>query len=310
MTLTLDDSTELFQLLGDASRLRLLCLLDAHELTIAELTTITGLAQSRISTHLSRLRRAGLVQDRRVGGAARYATQPKEQARTVWEWLRAGLDDQQTRLDLERAEQCIRARQQGRTWAESVAGRMERHYSPGRTWEATARALIGLIHPGRVLDVASGDGVLAELLADQGTSITCLDISPTVVAAGEQRVAGLPHVRFLEGDMSALPFEADSFDTVFVMHALAYAANPDRVLSEAARVLAPQGRLVVAALKAHRHSAAKAAYDHLNLGIGVEALRRSLAAQGLKVEACRVSSREPRPPYFEVITALAVKPPA
>jgi SAM-dependent methyltransferase len=310
MTLTLDDSTELFQLLGDASRLRLLCLLDAHELTIAELTTITGLAQSRISTHLSRLRRAGLVQDRRVGGAARYATQPKEQARTVWEWLRAGLDDQQTRLDLERAEQCIRARQQGRTWAESVAGRMERHYSPGRTWEATARALIGLIHPGRVLDVASGDGVLAELLAEQATSITCLDISPTVVAAGEQRVAGLPHVRFLEGDMSALPFEADSFDTVFVMHALAYAANPDRVLSEAARVLAPQGRLVVAALKAHRHSAAKAAYDHLNLGIGVEALRRSLAAQGLKVEACRVSSREPRPPYFEVITALAVKPPA
>ncbi len=69
MALSLEQSTELCSLLADSSRMRLLLLLEAHELTIAELTGITGLAQSRVSTHLSRLKRAGLVQDKRAGSA-------------------------------------------------------------------------------------------------------------------------------------------------------------------------------------------------------------------------------------------------
>lgn len=308
MAWTLDESTDLCQLLGDASRLRLMSLLDAFELTIAELTTITGLAQSRVSTHLARLKRAGLVLDQRIGSSARYSTTAVGDARALWDLLRSGLDDQQTRLDHERAEQCIRERKHGKTWAESVAGRMDLHYSPGRTWEATARALIGLIRPGRVLDIASGDGVLAELLAEQADQITCLDISDEVVAAGERRLAGLKHVRFQQADMAKLPFAEAEFDTVFVMHALAFSDAPETVIGEAARVLAPGGRLVVAALKAHHHTAAMAAYDHVNLGIAPEKLKTLLKRAGLAVERCAVSCREPRPPYFEVITAMALKP--
>lgn len=307
MTLSLQQSTDLCQLLGDTSRLRLLLLLEQFELTMAELTEITGLAQSRISTHLSRLRKAGLVQDQRTGGAAMFTASRTGEALPIWELLRTDLDDGQTRLDRERAEECIRARKHGQTWAESVAGRMDLHYSPGRSWEATARAMIGLIRPGRVLDLASGDGVLAELLAEQADTVTCVDISPTVIAAGERRLAGFPHVTFHQGDMHALPFDDGSFDTVFALHALAYTDTPERVLGEAARLLATGGRLVVAALKSHRHEAAMAAYDHLNLGVGVDVLRKQLAATGLKVESCRVTSRETRPPYFEVITAQAAK---
>jgi 2-polyprenyl-3-methyl-5-hydroxy-6-metoxy-1,4-benzoquinol methylase len=307
MPLNLEQSTELCQLLGDASRQRLLILLEQFELTTAELTIITGLAQSRVSTHLARLRRAGLVQDQRAGSSARYSTAQDSTAHPVWALLRQSLDDPQTLLDRERAAECILARKHGRTWAESVAGRMELHYSPGRTWEATARGLIGLITPGRVLDIASGDGVLAELLAEEAESVDCVDISEAVIAAGQARLAEHRNVRFHCADMHDLPFPDASFETVFVMHALAYSQTPAEVIRNACRVLVPGGRLVVVTLKSHQHEAAMAAYDHQNMGIEPSALRQLLAAHQLKVEACRVTSRELRPPYFEVVTALAHK---
>ena len=311
MSLSLEQSTALCRLLADASRLRLLLLLDQHELTVAELTQITRLAQSRVSTHLARLQRAGLVQQRREGAAAYYAATPAGRdsaVGTVWSLLREQLTDAQARVDRERAAEVIRARKRTQSWAESVAGRMERHYSPGRTWEATARALTGLVDLGDVLDIACGDGVLAELLVEHARTITGVDVSATLIGAARERLKGYPQVTLLEGDMHALPLEAGRFDHVFLMHALAYTRRPQDVLREAARVLRPGGRLVVAALNAHPHKATMQSYDHVNLGIAPAALRKLLEQAGLAVEQCRVTSREERPPYFEVITALARRP--
>lgn len=306
--LSLDQSTELCRLLSDESRLRLLLLLEAHELSAAELTQVTGLAQSRVSTHLSRLKRAGLVRDQRAGSAALYSAIASDgPAAEIWSLLRERIDDAQARLDRERADQVVLSRKHGQTWAESVAGRMELHYSPGRTWETTARALIGLVELGDVLDMASGDGVLAELIASQSRSVTCVDISATVIAAARKRLTAWPQVRFLEADMHALPLQDASFDHVFAMHALTYSHTPERVIQEAVRLLRPGGRLVVAALHAHEHEEAMRAYDHVNLGTTTVALRRMLESAGLAVVQCRVGSRETRPPYFEVITALARK---
>jgi ubiquinone/menaquinone biosynthesis C-methylase UbiE/DNA-binding transcriptional ArsR family regulator len=309
MSLSLEQGTALCRLLADPSRLRLLLLLQDHELTVAELTQVTRLAQSRVSTHLARLQRAALVAPRRDGGATVYVVNPDARAEVaggLWELLRTQVEDVQVRADRERAAEVIRARKRAQTWAESVAGRMERHYSPGRTWEATARALIGLVH-GDVLDLACGDGVLSEMLATHARSITAVDVSPTLVAAARGRLKDFSNVRLLEADMHALPLGAKSFDLVFLMHALAYTKKPQAVLAEAARVLRPGGRLVVATLNAHDHKATIEAYDHVNLGLAPVALRRLLEAAGFKVEQCEISSREDRPPYFEVVTAFAVR---
>lgn len=308
MTLSLDQGTELCRLLADPSRCRLLLLLESLELSVAELTEVTALTQSRVSTHLSRLKRAGLVQDRRGGSAALYsATRDDSPALQLWQLLRSQIDDGQARLDRERADQVIRARKRGQTWAESVAGRMELHYSPGRTWEATARSLIGLLQLGDVLDLAAGDGVLAELLAGHAHSVTCLDISPAVVQAARKRLAGYGNVQLEVGDMHQLAFPDSSFDHVFAMHALSYSATPASVLRDAARVLRHGGRLIVAVLKTHTHEETMRAFDHLNLGMRQEDLRQGLIDAGLEVEHCEVSSRENRPPYFEVIGAQALK---
>ncbi len=306
MKLSIAQSTELCRLLADPSRLRLLLLLEAHPLSAAELTEITGLAQSRVSTHLARLKRAGLVQDQRTGGAALYTLAAAENsAAELWGLMRQELDDRQARLDRERADEVVRSRQSGQTWAESVAGRMELHYSPGRTWEATAHALIGLLQLGDVLDVASGDGVLAELIAERARSVTCMDISAKVLAAARKRLGTVSNVAFCQADMGAPPFVPRGFDQVFLMHALSYAHDPKAVIARTATLLRPGGQLIIATLNAHQHEAAKQAYDHVNLGVTAEALARWLKACDLTVELCRVTSREPRPPYFEVVTALA-----
>ena len=307
MSLSLEQSTELCRLLADETRLRLLLLLESHELSVAELTEVTGLAQSRISTHLSRLKRAALVQDRRIGAASLFSANLSRDglAAELWTLIKGRVADKRIRLDAERADGVVRARKHGQTWAESVAGRMELHYSPGRTWEATSRALMGLLELGDVLDIGSGDGVLAELVAEHARSVTCADISAAVLGAARKRLGPLAKVSYCQADMHQLPFADARFDQVFLMHALTYTREPARVLAQAARVLRPQGRVVIAALAAHEHRDTMRAYDHVNLGVSPAALTRLLKSAGLHVESCRISSRETRPPYFSVVTALA-----
>lgn len=306
----LDYGTQLCGLLSDATRLRLLLLLESFELTVAELTELTGLAQSRVSTHLGKLRELELVRDQRVGSSAFYsarlATLPAG-TRQLLDGLLRSIDDRQIRQDRERAQQMVEARSHPQTWAESVAGRMERQYSPGRTWEATARALIGLTQLGHVLDIGSGDGVLAELLAAQARQVDCVDASAAVVEAGQRRLTRFSNVEFHRGDMHSLPFSARHFDQAFLMHVLTYTSQPQQVLAEAARVLKPGGKLVGATLKRHTHKETVAAYNHVNLGYNESRLRSLLSAAGLRVEHCGVTCREPRPPYFEVITLLATR---
>lgn len=309
MSLSLQQSTELCRLLADETRLRLLILLESFELSSAELTEVTDLAQSRVSTHLARLKRAGLVQDRRAGASSLFSANLSAAglAAELWTVLKTQVSDRRVRLDSERAEGVIRARKHGQSWADSVAGRMELLYSPGRTWEATARALIGLLELGDVLDIGSGDGVLAELIAEHAKSVTCLDVSAAVLEAARERLHAFPHISYRQADMHELPFADSSYDQVFLMHALTYTREPERVLAQAARVLRPRGRLVIAALAAHKHKETMRAYDHVNLGVTEAALSKLIEGAGLKVEHCRISSRETRPPYFSVITALAVK---
>lgn len=306
--LDLAGGADLLKMLADPTRVRLLTLLRGEELTVAELTRATRLPQARVSTHLGRLREAGMVRDRRSGSACFYALSGAGMtpaAERVWDALRDATDDAVLREDAARIRDLVASR--GQSWADSVAGQMERHYSPGRTWEAALRGLLGLTRLGDVLDVASGDGAVAELIAPRARSVTCVDLSPRVVAAGSRRLAHLDRVSFQLGDMHALPVANARFDEVLLMHALSYATDPDRVLREAARALRPGGALVALTLKAHQHRAAAANYDHVRPGFDPAALRSSLSDAGFDVELCEVTSREKRAPHFEVITVHATR---
>ena len=306
----LEDWSVRLKVFADATRVRLLALLELEELTVAELSSVTRLAQPRVSTHLARLKEAGLVRDRRAGVSAYYrfdeaALDPAQRA--LWQALRSGSDDPLLRQDAERLPTVLAARAADQNWADSVAGDMERHYSPGRTWEALARSALPLLETGDVLDIASGDGVLAELLAPHSSRYVCIDTSARVVAAASERLRRLRNVEVREGDMHALPFKDASFDLVVLMHALTYAARPAQAVAEAARVLRKGGRLLLSSLARHEHKAVVDTYGHVNLGFPAKELRRFAEKAGLEVTSLETVTRERRPPHFEVISLIATK---
>ncbi|KAF1684448.1 ArsR/SmtB family transcription factor [Pseudoxanthomonas taiwanensis] len=307
----LEDWSARLKVFADATRVRLLALLELEELTVAELSAITLLAQPRVSTHLARLKEAGLVRDRRAGVSAYYrfdetALDPAQRA--IWQTLRSGADDPLLRQDADRLPAVLATRAADQNWADSVAGDMERHYSPGRTWEALARSALPLMETGDVLDIASGDGVLAELLAPHAHRYVCIDTSARVVAAASERLRRLSNVEVREGDMHELPFRDDSFDLVILMHALTYAHKPAQAGAEAARVLRRGGRLLLTSLARHEHRSVVEAYGHVNLGFTGKELRRFAEKAGLQVSTLETVTRERRPPHFEVISLIGNKP--
>ncbi|HEY4121024.1 MAG TPA: metalloregulator ArsR/SmtB family transcription factor, partial [Byssovorax sp.] len=154
----LEHTVDLLQLVGEATRVRLLSLLASDELSVAELVTILDLGQSRVSTHLGRLREAGVVRDRRAGASTFYALNAAAMpaaARRAWEFVAAEVDDPVLAADRERCAAVLTARAKA-AGLDALAGQMERHYTPGRTWEALARGFVGLMNLGDVLDVGGG----------------------------------------------------------------------------------------------------------------------------------------------------------
>lgn len=300
-------TSALLRLLSDPTRVRLLALLEREELTVAELSAVLRLAQPRVSTHLAKLKDADLVRDRRAGVSSYYRFNGELAAResTLLRALRENVDDALMRDDERRLPDILAKRARAEGWADTVAGDMERHYSPGRTWETLARSMTRLVDPGDVLDIASGDGVLAELLAPRARSIVCVDASPRVVSAARERLKPFGNVEVVAGDMHALDLGERRFDLVLLMHALTYSEHPAAVIAEAARVLKPGGRLLAATLARHAHRTAVEPFEHRNLGLKPDELRGFAVAAGLAVIACERITREGKAPHFEVISLLA-----
>jgi DNA-binding transcriptional ArsR family regulator/2-polyprenyl-3-methyl-5-hydroxy-6-metoxy-1,4-benzoquinol methylase len=308
--LDLAATSSLLRLLSDPTRVRLLALLEREELTVAELSSVLRLAQPRVSTHLAKLKEAELVRDRRAGVSSyyRYNAELDPPEAALLRALKDSVDDALLRDDESRLPSVLARRARDEGWADTVAGDMERHYSPGRTWEALARGMLQLVETGDVLDIASGDGVLAELLAPRARSIVCVDARDRVVAAARDRLKTLPNVEVTTGDMHALDFPAKRFDLVLLLHALTYSEQPGVAIAEAARVLRKGGRLLAMTLGKHAHKTAVEPFDHRNLGFRPDELCDFARDAKLDVLACERLTRERRPPHFEVLSLLARKP--
>jgi SAM-dependent methyltransferase len=307
--MNLGQYTDALALLADQNRMRLCALLRDQELCVTDLVRVTGIAQSRVSTHLGRLREAGFVRDRRNGPQSFYALE----TRSLPVAVRACLDeavssgDPTLEGDRKRLKELESERRGG--GVETVADDLERDYSPGRTWQSLAAGTAALLQLGDVLDVGSGDGAAAATIAPYCRSLTCIDTNPRLIEAARARLARHENVRTQEADAHELPFGDASFDAVLVFHTLTYAERPARVLAECARVLRPGGRLVVLCLDEHRQSEVTARYGERHPGFSPRALRGMLARAGLSVFSARIASREIRRPDLQVVLAVAEKTP-
>jgi ubiquinone/menaquinone biosynthesis C-methylase UbiE/DNA-binding transcriptional ArsR family regulator len=300
------------QLFAEPTRVRLMALLAQEELTVAELVSITEIGQSSVSTHLAKLRDAGLLRDRRAGASTLYApndgNMPAD-ARRVWSLVSEEIKDAVLEGDRERCANVLKARARNAAWPDSVAGQMDRHYSPGRTWESVARGLSGLMRLGDVLDIGCGDGAMAHLVAPRARSVICLDRNPKMVEAAGARLVDTKNATVMLGDMHDLPFPDGSFDQVMAFNVLTQATAPVRVLTEAARVLRKRGTLSLVTLGVHDESETTASYGDIQPGFAPSQLRRMLQKAGFAVDTCAIACREKRQPHFEVITAFAHKSP-
>jgi ArsR family transcriptional regulator len=306
--MSLSRYVDTLNLLGDESRIRLCALLRERELCVTDLVRVTGIAQSRVSTHLGRLREAGFVRDRRQGAQSFYALA----AETLPDAAKAFLDeatslsDPTLEGDQKRLHELDAERREG--LPESVVDEIERDYSPGRTWQSLAAGIAALLDLGDVLDAGSGDGAAASSLAPYCRSLTCIDTNARMIATAEQRLAKYPHVRSLLADVHELPFRDASFDTVLLFHTLTYAERPQRALEECARVLRPGGRLVLLCLDQHKQLEVTARYGERHPGFSPRALRGLLSHAGLAVVSSEVACREAKKPHLTVVLAIADKP--
>lgn len=304
--MNLSGYVETLALFSDESRLRLCALLRRRELSVGELVRVTGLSQSRVSTHLARLREGGIVRDRREGQQAFYALVVDAMAAPLRAVLEEamGAEDPTLEGDRRRLAELDEAPGEGLLFAPEVG----RQYTPGRTWQSLAVGLSGLLRLGDVLDVGAGDGAVASYVAPYCRSLTCVDAAPRAVEAARGRLGGHRHVTVQQADAEELPFPGGSFDEVLLFHTLVYVERPQRVVEQCARVLRPGGRLVALSLDEHEHGELTAGYGEVHAGFSARRLRGYLARARLDVVFCGVACRETRKPHFQNVLAVAERP--
>ena len=299
-----------FKLLADETRLRLLLLLKEHELTVAELSSTLQLAQPRISTHLAKLKEQHFVLGRKDGVSTYYRLNTnviRQQYQSIWRTLiNEGQNDSLVKQDETRLKLVLSERAKNKNWVDSVAGDMERQYSPGRSWEATTRAIGYLLDLGDVLDIGSGDGVLAELLHERAANYTCIDSSNTVIKAAQKRLSYAKNISYIVSDMHKLKLQ-DKFDTVFLLHVLTYSTKANIAIEQATAQLKSGGKLLISTLNKHSHTEIVKDFGHVNNGFTPTELKTMAKAAGLSNIQTKITSKESRKPHFEVVTLEAIK---
>src|ERR1700736_180874 len=303
------------RLLADPTRLRLLLLLEEEELSVAELQEILGMGQSRISSHLAQLKRAGVVEDRRAGKHAYYGASKIAQSNgatgRATELVRIlAREIPETVQDRTALKLVLRKRQdKAREYFDALAGKFGRSYVPGRSWEALAHGLIGLLPPLTVADLGAGEGTLAQLLARNGRKVIAIDNSPKMVEFGEKlaRKHGFKNLEYRLGDLEDPPIADASVDLAFFSQALHHAIRPERAVNSAHRMLKKGGRIVILDLLSHRFEKARELYADHWLGFSEIEVHDFLEHAGFKQIDVRVVAREKKSPHFQTLFASAVK---
>lgn len=307
-------SWDTLKLLSDPTRLRLLALLLREELSVAELQEILAMAQSRISSQLALLRQAEIVADRRDGKKAFYSLRPSLDPKTL-SLLYAACDSvaalpelAEDRANLDRILKKRRDHQE--QYFNLIAGKLGKHYCPGRSWEAIGHLALRLTPHIVIADLGAGEGLLSQLLARRANKVWCIDNSPRMVEVGTELADknGLANLSYKLGDIENVPLPDKSVDLAILSQALHHAQHPEVAVKEAHRILKPGGQVLVLDLKEHTFEKARELYADVWLGFKESALHAFLRKAGFQQVEVTTVAREDKEPWFETLLASGVKP--
>ena len=304
---------KILRVLADPNRLRILLLLAAEELSVAELQEILAMGQSTISTHLSQLKQAGLVEDRRTGKSSLYKLQAG--ASGAGDLLMKLLGQARQQIPEAEPDQSsmrrvvIKRQDKMRAFFDSVAGRLGKDYVPGRSWKGMAEALLRLMPPMVIADLGAGEGAFALLLAERATKVIAVDSSAKMIEVSREQALrhDVKNVEYRLGDMEELPIEDGAVDLVFFSQSLHHALHPERAIQEAWRILVPGGRIVVLDLLKHRFEEAREIYADEWLGFSEAELETMLEKAGFVNPQTSVVHKEPETPQFQTLLAVGSK---
>lgn len=299
--------------LSDPTRLRIVALLENEELSVNELQEITRMGQSRISTHLGLLQDSEFLQSRREGKCTFYRLngipgEPKsELVRLAVQGARELPEHAADRINLKRI--LNRRREKAQLYFNQVAGRFDRVYGPGRSWQGFGHLLLQIVPPLVIADLGSGEGLISELLARRCRKVIAVDNSEKIVAYGAARARknGLKNLEFRLGDLQNPPIEPASVDLVILSQALHHAESPAAAVSAAFGLLRSNGRILILDLLQHGFEKARETYGDRWLGFQDSELHRWLEDAGFRKIEISVVAREEDPPHFQTILASGEK---
>ena len=302
------------KVLSDANRVRILLLLEREALSVAELQDILALGQSTISTHLSQLKRVGLVQDRRTGKNSIYRLKDKVGAAELSGLMQllgqAATEIPEARSDQAALQLTLRKRQDKmRIFFDDMAGRFGREYVPGRSWKGLADALLQLMPPMVIADLGAGEGAFSLLLAQRAKKVIAIDNAEKMVETGTRNAKrqGLKNIEYRVGDIEDVPIRSGSVDLAFFSQSLHHALHPQRAVAEALRILKPGGRIAVLDLVSHRFEQARELYADQWLGFSEVEVEAFLDGAGFANVKTSIVHKEAEAPYFQTLLAVGDK---
>ena len=288
----MDELLNMMRALADPTRLRIVLLIRRLELTVGEVVHILGQSQPRVSRHIRILDEAGIAERRKEGSWVFLRPGPVLTSGDL-EPLFASADNSEgriiqrdlTKLELVRGSRADMAAEYFAVHANEWDSLRSLHVAESEVEDAITR-ILGTGPLGAVLDIGTGTGRMIELFAAKADRFVALDNNIEMLRLARAKLAAMntvssPRVEIMLGDFNALPLTEDSFDTILFHQVLHYAQHPERVISEAARVLAPGGRLMIVDFAAHDHEELRTIHAHARLGFSDQAIEQAFAANAI-----------------------------
>ncbi len=272
---------EALKAVADSTRMHLLLLCRRCDLSVSELTWILGQTQPGISRHLKQLCDAGLLDRYAERNRVIYRHAMGSDLYQIGEVIDAltASDIEPTAGYLDRLEQ-VRASREEKVQAffSSHAGewaKMSRLQVSERDVETAFHAVLGQGHLGTMVDMGTGTGRMLAILGARTGRAIGVDMNAEMLAVARQNLdrPDFRHIQVRQGDIRKLPLEAGSADLVTAHQVLHYLDDPDQVVREAARVLRPGGRIVIADLMPHQMESLTTEQAHRRLGFSNEEIQ-------------------------------------
>jgi ubiquinone/menaquinone biosynthesis C-methylase UbiE len=301
---------------GEATRLRILALLASAELNVKDLTQILAQSQPRISRHLKLMAEAGLITRFREGSWVFFRVADSGPEGALAQAIVDSLDPTDLTLarDRARAEAVQTARAEAaQSYFKAHAAEWDSiralHVAESQV-EAAMDEALGEGSFDLLVDLGTGTGRILELFGPRAAKALGFDLNYDMLAYARTKLerAGLSHAQVRHGDLYNVPLADEAADAVVLHQVLHFLDDPAAALAEAARVLAPGGKLLVVDFAPHELEFLREQSAHRRLGFSRDQLGRWLESAGLKVERFRELSPGPAQGKLIVSLWLGLKP--